>query len=72
MSGGIGGAEVFGNAHLGVKFNWAMPSGNYYVVDTDYENYTVVYSCTSLWLFHIEYAWLLVGSRDMDYDKLIA
>ncbi|KAG6924334.1 apolipoprotein D [Chelydra serpentina] len=37
-----------------------MPSGPYWVLSTDYENYTLVYSCTTfIWLFHVEYAWIL-------------
>uniref|UniRef100_A0A8C3RNJ4 Apolipoprotein D n=1 Tax=Chelydra serpentina TaxID=8475 RepID=A0A8C3RNJ4_CHESE len=47
-------------AKLGVSFYWFMPSGPYWVLSTDYENYTLVYSCTTfIWLFHVEYAWIL-------------
>lgn len=43
-----------------------MPSAPYWVVSTDYENYSLVYSCTNiLWLFHIDYAWILSRAPDM-------
>lgn len=46
-----------------VKF-WWYPEGNYQVLDTDYENYSVVYGCDNWpasWLpiVHTEEAWLL-------------
>uniref|UniRef100_A0A8D0HMJ5 Apolipoprotein D n=1 Tax=Sphenodon punctatus TaxID=8508 RepID=A0A8D0HMJ5_SPHPU len=47
-------------AKLGVKFNWFMPSAPYWVLSTDYENYSLVYSCTTfIWLFHVDYAWIM-------------
>ncbi|XP_051482932.1 apolipoprotein D [Apus apus] len=53
-------------AKLGVRFNWFMPSAPYWVISTDYENYSLVYSCTNiLWLFHMDYAWILSRAPDM-------
>ena len=49
-----------------------MPWGNYDVVDTDYENYSVVYSCTNFLfgLYRSEYAWILTRSHsDLDPEK---
>ncbi|XP_003792732.1 apolipoprotein D [Otolemur garnettii] len=47
-------------AKLGVKFFWWTPSSPYWVLATDYENYALVYSCTTIiWLFHMEHAWIL-------------
>ncbi|XP_006884345.1 PREDICTED: apolipoprotein D [Elephantulus edwardii] len=53
-------------AKLGVKFSWLMPISPYWVLDTDYENYSVVYSCVSfIQLFHFEYAWILARTPSL-------
>ncbi|KAI1235859.1 hypothetical protein IHE44_0001950, partial [Lamprotornis superbus] len=53
-------------AKLGVRFNWFMPAAPYWVISTDYENYSLVYSCTNiLWLFHMDYAWIMSRAPDM-------
>ena len=41
-----------------------FPTGDYWLLDTDYENYASVYSCRDvLGLFKFEYAFLLVRTR---------
>ena len=41
--------------------------GDYWVVDTDYENYTLIYSCSSLiGLAKVEFAWILSRERTLD------
>jgi len=48
-----------------------MPSAPYWVISTDYENYSLVYSCTNiLWLFHFDYAWIMSRSPDMHPDTV--
>lgn len=45
-----------------LKFSKFQPAwGNYHVLDTDYENYTVVYSCRTLLSGRVknEYVWVL-------------
>mmetsp|Transcript_1437 Transcript_1437/g.2514 ORF Transcript_1437/g.2514 Transcript_1437/m.2514 type:complete len:143 (-) Transcript_1437:43-471(-) len=48
---------------LGVSFSvWQPFWANYNVLDTDYDNYAVVYSCTSILfgLYKSEFAWVLM------------
>lgn len=43
-----------------------MPAAPYWVISTDYENYSLVYSCTNiLWLFHMDYAWILSRAPEL-------
>lgn len=42
--------------------------GDYNVIETDYADYSVVYSCQNYWLFHTEYAWILTREADYDVD----
>jgi len=54
-----------------VRFAAGTPYGNYWVIDTDYETYSLVYSCSSVVnVFHIEMAWIL--SREMTLDEQVA
>uniref|UniRef100_A0A3Q0R232 Apolipoprotein D n=1 Tax=Amphilophus citrinellus TaxID=61819 RepID=A0A3Q0R232_AMPCI len=47
-------------AKLGVSFSYFTPYGPYWVLETNYTNYTIVYSCTDiLRIFHFNYAWIL-------------
>ncbi|XP_067675793.1 apolipoprotein D-like [Haliotis asinina] len=57
-------------AKLLVKFFWWQRPGNYWVVETDYLNYAVVYSCTELYFMHLDTAWLLTRRRDGIPDDL--
>ncbi|OQV23858.1 putative Apolipoprotein D [Hypsibius exemplaris] len=48
-------------AKLKVKFDNQPNVGDYWVVDTDYSNYAIVWSCKNIasGLFHISYSWVL-------------
>lgn len=36
------------------------PATPYWILITDYVNYALVYSCTTIiWLFHVDYVWIL-------------
>ncbi|OMJ65977.1 hypothetical protein SteCoe_37338 [Stentor coeruleus] len=53
-------------AHCHVKFSKFAPAGDYQVVSTDYENYSLVFSCFSIGIAHWKWAWLL--ARDVNFD----
>ena len=63
----ISGIASCHGAKCKVKFNWFIPSGNYWVVDTDYTSYSVVYSCNSYFfgLFKAEGLWILSRSTTL-------
>uniref|UniRef100_A0A646QED8 Apolipoprotein D n=1 Tax=Hemiscolopendra marginata TaxID=943146 RepID=A0A646QED8_9MYRI len=47
-------------------------SSNYWVLDTDYTNYSVVWSCSNyLGIFHTQFAWILSRKRVLDEDTRI-
>ena len=51
-------------AELQVHFPFS-PTGDYWILDTDYDNYVSIYSCQDTFgLFKIEFAWILVRDPD--------
>ncbi|XP_063339258.1 apolipoprotein D-like [Pelmatolapia mariae] len=53
-------------AKLGVAFSYFTPYSPYWVLETNYTNYTIVYSCTDiLRIFHVYYAWILARSPSL-------
>ncbi|XP_076109224.1 apolipoprotein D-like [Mytilus galloprovincialis] len=63
-------------ANLKVKFASSAPYGDYWVLDTDYKKYTLIYSCGPFLgpLGHVEFAWILSRQRTLDQsivDKLM-
>jgi len=69
--------EVFGTAYvpdpafpgeLLVDFPQSPVDGAYWILDTDYENYSIVYSCVDyiFGLVHFEFAWILGREKNMD------
>ena len=67
-----------GDASLIVEFSGETPSPsdldevNYTVVYTDYDTYTVVYSCSDYWYgwFSFDYLWILARESQLDEAKL--
>lgn len=49
-----------------VRFSKFAPYGDYQVLDTDYDNYAIVYSCLNLYLARWDLGWVLV--RDPRFD----
>ncbi|XP_033764332.1 apolipoprotein D-like isoform X2 [Pecten maximus] len=53
-------------AKLEVKFAEGAPYGNYWILDTDNANYTLIYSCKDvLGLTHVEFCWILSRERTL-------
>ncbi|KAK9504253.1 hypothetical protein O3M35_010628 [Rhynocoris fuscipes] len=46
----------------------APGSGKYIVLDTDYTDYALIYSCTDLRLVHADFIWVLGRSKDISVD----
>uniref|UniRef100_A0A672GUP1 Apolipoprotein D n=1 Tax=Salarias fasciatus TaxID=181472 RepID=A0A672GUP1_SALFA len=46
-------------AKLEVSFSKDSPPGPYWVLSTDYQGHTLVYSCREVGLFHRELAWIM-------------
>ena len=58
-----------------VKF-WWYPEGNYQVLDTDYNNYAIVYGCDDWYYSYTREVWLLsrtprLDEHYVDYAKSI-
>ncbi|XP_052239162.1 apolipoprotein D-like isoform X2 [Dreissena polymorpha] len=52
-------------AKLGVRFSPSQPRGDYWVLETDYSQYTVIWSCTQLSRFlNTQFAWVLTRSPE--------
>ncbi|XP_074478297.1 apolipoprotein D-like [Sebastes fasciatus] len=59
-------------AILGVSFFKGVPDGPYWVLSTDYQSYSLVYSCSNYLgrLFHIDFAWILARTRVLTDDVI--
>jgi len=65
----VGTAEVVGPGQLTVQFP-GSPKGDYNVLETDYENFASIYSCTSIALVRVQYAWVLTRERQISDEVL--
>ncbi len=57
------------SAQCHVRFSSFAPWGDYEVIDTDYTNYTVIYSCSDFVLFHREVGWVLTRDANFNFDS---
>ncbi|XP_006823824.1 apolipoprotein D-like [Saccoglossus kowalevskii] len=59
-------------AKLKVKLRWWMPEVNYWVLMTDYDTYSIVYSCDDFifGFFKMELAWILSRDRTLNTGTL--
>ncbi|EFC44116.1 predicted protein [Naegleria gruberi] len=58
-------------AKLLVSFGHQPFAGPYWVVDTDYKTYSMVFSCVNiLGVYHIEYAWILARQPSLNTNLL--
>ncbi|GFS10181.1 apolipoprotein D [Elysia marginata] len=62
--------NVSAPAELSVDFGFGWPADipNYYVLATDYDSYSLVYSCSDLFGISMEYAWILSRERNAGLD----
>ncbi len=47
-----------------VSFFWFSPTADYRVMETDYENFALVYACNDVFLGKVEYAWILTRDQN--------
>merc|ERR1719430_367174 len=53
-----------------VKFP-ASPEGDYWILDTDYKTYSVVYTCQDIFgVLKLDFAWILSREKNLDADIL--
>lgn len=61
--------EISGQCY--VKFSKFQPWGDYKVIETDYENYSIVYSCTNIAFVYQDMAWILARNPKFDAKSKI-
>ncbi|TKS79604.1 Apolipoprotein D [Collichthys lucidus] len=57
-------------AKLLVSFFENSPPAPYWVLSTDYDNYSLVYSCTDLGILHVEFAWIMSRQPTMPEETI--
>ena len=71
--GGTGQATIDdpSQGFLWVKFGPLIPAGPYQILETDYENFSVVYTCDGILDFYnIEYMWILTREANPTQEVL--
>ncbi|XP_014269584.1 apolipoprotein D-like [Maylandia zebra] len=58
-------------AVLSVNFFKGVADGPYWVLSTDYQSYSLVYSCSDFFgVFNIDFAWILARTRTLTEDAI--
>lgn len=57
-----------GAANCHVRFSELSPWGGYQVLDTDYDSYAVILSCTSVGVYHWSWGWVLSRTPTLEDD----
>ena len=51
-------------------FNIFPVKGKYNVIETDYNSFAIIYTCTDYFFFKKEYAWILSRTRTLKADEI--
>lgn len=54
-----------------VKFSRFAPAGDYKVLSTDYDNYSLVFSCFSIGFAHWKWVWVLARNPNFDFAQFV-
>ncbi|KAL2097195.1 hypothetical protein ACEWY4_006402 [Coilia grayii] len=57
-------------AKLAVTFFPGAPPGDYWVLDTDYNNYTLVYACKNYGPLYADFIWIMSRSRTLPQETV--
>ncbi|XP_063076204.1 apolipoprotein D-like [Engraulis encrasicolus] len=57
-------------AKLAVTFYPGTPPGNYWVLDTDFDNYALVYGCKNAGPLYADFIWILSRSRSLPQETV--
>ncbi|XP_065200815.1 apolipoprotein D-like [Planococcus citri] len=58
------------NSGLPKYLSRIMPgSGKYFILDTDYDSYAIMYSCSNLGLFHSDLIWVLGRDKNLEPES---
>ncbi|XP_037613077.1 gamma-glutamyl hydrolase-like isoform X2 [Sebastes umbrosus] len=57
-------------AILDVLFVEDIPGGPYWVLNTDYQSYSLVYSCSDYGTFYVDFTWILARTRVLTEDVI--
>ncbi len=58
------------SAQCSAKFSSLLPGGDYKIIATDYENYTMVYSCLGFGVYHLELLWIMGRQQTLPKEIL--